>query len=65
LPGKERLAATWKALQRAGEQVARCTERLMTPNGIQDAKRRGKPWQTTKPDHEASRRADLIERDCP
>ena len=35
----------------------------MTANGIQGAKRRGKPWLTTKPHHEASQRADLVERD--
>jgi putative transposase len=54
----------WKTLQRAGEQVARCTvERLMSANGIQGAKRRGRPWRTTKPDPDATRRPDLVERD--
>ena len=40
----------WKALGRAGEQVPRCrVQRLMRANGIVGAKRRGKPWRTTKP----------------
>jgi putative transposase len=40
----------WIALKRSGEQVARCrVQRLMKTNGIQGAKRRGKPWRTTKP----------------
>ena len=55
---------TWKALLRAGEQVARCTvERLMCANGIRGAKRRGRPWRTTTPDPQAHRPADLVERD--
>jgi putative transposase len=54
----------WIALQRAGEPVARCTvERLMRTHGIQGAKRRGKPWRTTRPDPAARRRPDLVERD--
>jgi putative transposase len=54
----------WKALQRAGEPVARCTvQRLMSAHGIKGAKRRGKPWRTTKPDPQAKRRADLVQRD--
>ena len=41
----------WMALRRAGEQVPRCqVQRLMRANGIVGAKRRGKPWRTTKPD---------------
>jgi putative transposase len=41
----------WKALERAGEHVPRCqVQRLMAVNGIQGAKRRGKPWRTTRPD---------------
>ncbi len=41
----------WKALLREGEQVGRSrVERLMRQNGIQGAKRRGKPWRTTKAD---------------
>jgi len=39
----------WKALLRAGERAPRCQiQRLMRANGIQGAKRRGKPWRTTK-----------------
>jgi helix-turn-helix protein len=54
----------WKALRRAGEPVARCTvQRLMREQGIQGAKRRGKPWRTTKPDPEAQRRPYLVRRD--
>ena len=54
----------WVALNRAGEPVARCTvERLMRANGICGAKRRGKPWRTTKPDPAARRRPDLVDRD--
>lgn len=54
----------WKALLRAGEQVGRGrVERLMRAHGIQGAKRRGKPWRTTKPDRSAHRRPDLVQRD--
>jgi transposase InsO family protein len=54
----------WVALRRAGEPVARCTvERLMRAHGIQGAKRRGKPWRTTRPDPAARRRPDLVDRD--
>jgi putative transposase len=54
----------WIALNRAGEPVARCTvERLMGAHGIQGAKRRGKPWRTTRPDPQARRRPDLVQRD--
>jgi transposase InsO family protein len=54
----------WKALRRAGEQVSRCrVQRLMRDNGIQGAKRRGKPWRTTKADPQALRRPDLVQRD--
>jgi putative transposase len=54
----------WIALNRAGEPVARCTvERLMRSHGIQGAKRRGKPWKTTRPDPAARRRPDLVGRD--
>jgi putative transposase len=53
----------WIALRRAGEPVARCTvERLMRGHGIQGAKRRGKPWRTTRPDPAARRRPDLVDR---
>jgi putative transposase len=54
----------WKALRREGEDVGRGrVERLMKANGIQGAKRRGKPWRTTKADPEAQRRPDLVQRD--
>jgi len=54
----------WKALLRGGEQVGRGrVERLMRSNGIQGAKRRGKPWRTTYPNANAARPADLVERD--
>src|SRR6266498_529778 len=53
----------WKTLRRAGEQVPRCrVQRLMKANGIQGAKRRGKPWRTTRPDPQAARRPDLVRR---
>ena len=35
----------------------------MRAHGIQGAKRRGKPWRTTRPDPAARRRPDLVERD--
>jgi len=36
----------WLALQRHGEQVGRDrVKRLMRQQGIQGAKRRGKPWR--------------------
>ncbi len=54
----------WKALTRAGEQAGRGRiERLMRTNGLQGAKRRGKPWRTTTPDPFAQRRPDLVRRD--
>jgi putative transposase len=54
----------WKALLRSGEEVGRGrVERLMRANGIQGAKRRGKPWRTTYPNADAYRPADLVERD--
>ncbi len=53
----------WKALRRAGQQVPRCrVQRLMKTNGIVGAKRRGKPWRTTRPDPQAQRRPDLVQR---
>jgi putative transposase len=54
----------WKALQRAGEPVGRGrVERLMRAHGICGAKRRGKPWRTTRPDPATRRRPDLVDRD--
>jgi len=53
----------WKALRRAGEIVPRCrVQRLMRNAGIQGAKRRGKPWRTTRSDPKALRPRDLVER---
>jgi putative transposase len=53
----------WKALVRAGEQVPRCrVQRLMRAHGIVGAKRRGRPWRTTRPDPHAHRRPDLVQR---
>jgi putative transposase len=60
----------WKALQRAGEWVG-CdrVKRLMRQAAIQGAKRRGRPWGTTKPDPAAAKSPDLVQRafsaDCP
>jgi putative transposase len=54
----------WKALLRAGETPGRGrVRRLMAANGIVGAKRRGKPWRTTKPDPAATRPKDLVNRD--
>jgi hypothetical protein len=54
----------WIALRREGEEVGRGrVQRLMREAGIQGAKRRGRPWRTTKPDPLAQRRPDLVERD--
>ena len=54
----------WIALKRAGETVGRGrVQRLMRTHQIRGAKRRGKPWRTTKPDPLAARRPDLVQRD--
>ena len=54
---------TWKALRRAGEPVGRDhVRRLMRAHGIQGAKRRGKPWRTTRADPATSRSPDRVER---
>jgi putative transposase len=54
----------WKALGRAGETAGRGrVRRLMAEHGIVGAKRRGKPWRTTKPDPDAIRPRDLVGRD--
>jgi putative transposase len=54
----------WLALKRAGETVGRDrVRRLMRADGIQGAKRRGKPWRTTTPDPSATRSPDLVNRD--
>jgi putative transposase len=53
----------WKALTRAGERIGRDrTRRLMTREDLRGAKRRGKPWRTTRADARASRRPDLVNR---
>ena len=54
----------WRALVREGEDAGRDrVARLMRADGIRGAKRRGKPWRTTKADPEARQRPDLVERD--
>jgi transposase InsO family protein len=54
----------WKALLRAGESAPRCrVQRLMRAHGIVGAKRRRRPWRTTRPDAHAKRRPDLVRRD--
>jgi transposase InsO family protein len=54
---------TWLALRRAGVEVGRDrVKRLMRANGLQGAKRRGKPWRTTTPDPGAQRPPDLVDR---
>jgi len=55
---------TWLALRREGIDAGRDrVKRLMRANGIQGAKRRGKPWRTTIADPTAVRRPDLVGRD--
>jgi transposase InsO family protein len=52
----------WKQLKRESTPVARCTvERLMKDLGLRGA-RRGKAFKTTIPDADASRPADLVDR---
>jgi transposase InsO family protein len=52
-----------KALQREGVRVGRDqVASLMRRDGLAGAKRRGKPWRTTKPDEDAARRPDLVNR---
>jgi putative transposase len=54
----------WKQLKRVGETAPRCrVQRLMAEHGIVGAKRRGRPWRTTKPDPAAVRPRDLVKRD--
>lgn len=53
----------WKALGRVGEGAGRDqVKRVMRQNGVQGAKRRGKPWRTTIPDQAAVPRPDLVQR---
>ena len=55
---------TWLALRRDGIGVGRDrVKRLMRANGIQGAKRRGKPWRTTIADPAAVRPPDRVNRD--
>jgi putative transposase len=52
-----------KALEREGVDVGRDqVAGLMRQEGLQGAKRRGKPWRTTTPDPAAQRRPDLVNR---
>jgi putative transposase len=54
----------WLQLLREGIDVGRGrVERLMAAEGIQGAKRRGRPWRTTRPDPGADRVPDLVQRD--
>ena len=54
---------TWLQLKREGIRVGRDrVKRLMRREGIQGAKRRGKPWRTTRPDPTAMRPPDLVNR---
>ena len=51
-------------LHREGETAGReQVARLMRAEGVQGAKRRGKPWRTTTTDPEAQRASDLVNRD--
>jgi putative transposase len=53
----------WRALTRAGESTGRDrVARLMRQEGVRGAKRRGKPWRTTKPAVRAHGRPDLVNR---
>jgi putative transposase len=55
---------TWKALGRKGVRVGRDrVKRLMRAHRIQGAKRRGKPWRTTRPNPAHDRAPDLVNRD--
>ena len=55
---------TWRALRRDGITVGRDrVKRLMRGEGIQGAKRRGKPWRTTRPDPAHERAPDRVDRD--
>ncbi len=53
----------WKQLLREGIQTGRDhVRRLMRRHGIQGAKRRGRPWRSTRPDPQAQRHPDLLGR---
>lgn len=52
----------WRLLKRDGVDVPRCTvERLMRQQGLRGI-RRGKQFVTTRPDSQATRAPDLVER---
>jgi putative transposase len=54
----------WRTLTREGETAGRDrVARLMRQEGIRGAKRRGKPWRTTKPAVRAHGRPDLVNRE--
>ena len=54
----------WRTLTRAGEVAGRDrVARLMRQAGVRGAKRRGKPWRTTKPSMRAHARPDLVNRE--
>ncbi len=54
----------WLALGREGIVIGRDrVKRLMRREGIQGAKRRGKPWRTTRPNPAQERAPDLVDRD--
>ena len=54
----------WLALRREGVLVGRDrVKRLMRREGIQGAKRRGKPWRTTRPNPAHDRAPDRVDRD--
>jgi transposase InsO family protein len=56
VPGAEAIRRT----RPRGSSGIKC---LMRTNGIQGAKRRGKPWRTTIADSAATRSPDLVNRD--
>jgi putative transposase len=54
----------WRGLTRAGETLGRDrVARLMRQAGVRGAKRRGKPWRTTKPPVRAQGQPDLVNRE--
>jgi transposase InsO family protein len=55
---------TWLALRREGFVVGRDrVKRIMRREDLQGAKRRGKPWRTTRPNPSHERSPDLVNRD--
>jgi putative transposase len=54
----------WRLVVRHGEPAGRDrVARLMRADGLQGAKRRGKPWRTTTPARHTPLQADLVNRD--